>query len=110
MTDFDYRGLASTILDRAAESTYVGITVGDVLHPRGVGPDRRVEPDLLCGLDGANSVNSIARSEVQLEIDGQLGLPDAADVIAQDGDASIPLHAAAGGSAERYRDGYRAAV
>ena len=31
---------------------------------------------------------TLARSEVQLEIDGQLGLPDAADMIAQNGDAA----------------------
>jgi hypothetical protein len=31
---------------------------------------------------------ALARSKVQLEIDGQLGLPDATDIIAQDGDAA----------------------
>src|SRR5262249_22241301 len=33
-------------------------------------------------------LRTLTRSEVQLEINGQLGLPDAADVIAQDGDAA----------------------
>src|SRR5262245_14011270 len=32
-------------------------------------------------------LGAFARSEVQLEIDGQFGLPDTADVIAQDGNA-----------------------
>src|SRR5215813_14724456 len=41
--------------------------------------------------DGAKGspvdLRTLAGSEVQLEIDGQLGLPDAADVVAQDRDA-----------------------
>src|SRR6202011_2428488 len=31
---------------------------------------------------------ALSGSEVQFEIDGELGLPDAADVVAQDGDAA----------------------